>query len=60
LHLRGLFINRVINQYAVYAEGVEEIVGYHCGFNTEDGVYNKGNHTPCLYKIIIRYPKETG
>jgi hypothetical protein len=59
VHLRGLFLNRVINQYAVHAEGAEEIVGYRCGFNTQDGVYNKTNHTPSLYKIIIRYPKET-
>jgi hypothetical protein len=44
----------------VYAEGIEKIVGYHCGFNTQDGVYNKRNHTPCHYKIIMHYPKETG
>jgi len=60
VHLRGLFLNCVINQYAVHAEGVEEIVGYHCGFNTQHGVYNKRNHTPYLYKIIMRYPKEKG
>jgi len=60
VHLRGLFLNCLIYQYVVHAVGVEEIAGYHCGFNTQDAVYNKRNHTPSLYKIIIRYPKETG
>jgi len=58
LHLCGLFLNCVIKQYAVHAEGAEEIVGYHCGFNTQDDVYNKRNHTPYLYIITMRYPKE--